>query len=59
MKFFVDVNKEMKRDYVLIIDKSGSMGGGGGWGKKSLWEEAREAISYLKYYKILVFNYKE
>lgn len=50
VKFFVDVNKEMSRDYTLIIDKSGSMGMGGGFlglFGKSRWNEARDAIGYL------------
>jgi len=51
VKFFVDVNKEMRRDYTLIIDKSGSMGfsssGFFSFSGPTLWDEARDAVTHL------------
>eukprot|EP01088_Endostelium_zonatum_P017482 TRINITY_DN517_c0_g1_i2.p1 TRINITY_DN517_c0_g1~~TRINITY_DN517_c0_g1_i2.p1 ORF type:complete len:481 (-),score=174.29 TRINITY_DN517_c0_g1_i2:43-1485(-) len=40
LSFFKHINLSMARDYVLIIDKSGSMAG-------SLWRQAHEAVSSL------------
>jgi len=51
IKFFADVNKEMKRDYTLIIDQSGSMSSMASWSSwfkwNTRWSEAKDAVQYL------------
>ena len=40
LAFFQHVNNQLRRDYILIVDKSGSMAGGN-------WREAEKAVSAL------------
>eukprot|EP00823_Brevimastigomonas_motovehiculus_P002052 TRINITY_DN1324_c1_g1_i1.p1 TRINITY_DN1324_c1_g1~~TRINITY_DN1324_c1_g1_i1.p1 ORF type:complete len:357 (+),score=123.96 TRINITY_DN1324_c1_g1_i1:83-1072(+) len=40
LKFFSSLGDKVKRDYIVIVDKSGSMSGGN-------WRDAKQALSYL------------
>jgi hypothetical protein len=50
IKFFVDLNQELPRDYTLIIDRSGSMSSSSGWFSPSRWSEAEQAVAQLAPY---------
>jgi len=45
IKFFIDLKNLAPRDYVLIVDRSGSMGSP--FGNSTLWKQAEDAVLYL------------